>query len=538
MSTGLATTFDLLGKTENEAAVRAMLPALDSPYHGIQEGALLAILARRSVTGGHELLRRLHSFPPRFKEIVRQQHGRMTQTLRDAILGADRQTCLNGCQATLWFREYDLVPALLRVAEDASAENNDITTNTLMDLIGQLYDELAGPRDYSDRRDPQLIRRNLVAALEGSVKQFGTHKRREIVEAFLLLVRRDNVTLKRILQDPHHVAFLTVIDLLTHSDHGGTIRLLLSFLDDLHAPSSALTAIGKRTDLKFVRYLLHKVGREPANVARQNLKRVKAIAWLGGDGRFLDRLDAAAQHGAVRLVMTAGIPREEAFVAVRHLLRNGQPAGRREAANALAEFSGDEANRLALKALEDPDPQVQANIAAQLRGRGIPGALPKLIALVDSPHAVVRTAARKGLTEFSFRKYLGAFDMLDEEVRKSTGRLVKKVDPEVLTLLAAELHSKLRTRRLRGVEIARCIEVVDRLEEVIVSMLRDEDHLVRVEAAAALATVSTQTSRLALEEAMHDRSELVREAARKGLHDQISEAAKDDSNESAAEVSP
>ena len=51
-----------------------------------------------------------------------------------------------------------------------------------------------------------------------------------------LLASRDNVVLKQILQNPHHAAFLAVIDVLTKSQRGGVIRLLLSFLDDPHVP--------------------------------------------------------------------------------------------------------------------------------------------------------------------------------------------------------------------------------------------------------------------------------------------------------------
>ena len=37
-----------------------------------------------------------------------------------------------------------------------------------------------------------------------------------------------------------------------------------------------------------------------------------------------------------------------------------------------------------------PDPHVQANVVVQLRERGIPGAISRLIQLLDSPHDVVR----------------------------------------------------------------------------------------------------------------------------------------------------
>lgn len=280
VSDGLATTFEVLTKTDNEAAVRVLIPALDSPYESIREGALTAILTRRSPAGGRELLSRLHTMPERWKEIIRRQHGRMTQAIRDALLGADRQMCLNACRAAVCFREYDLVPTLLNILEDRTAERAEIAAETMLELVGQLYEELAGPRDYSDYRDPQLVRRHVLVSLEPSVSRFARHERREVIEAFLLVTRRDNVTLKRILQDPHHATFLVMVDVLTHSTHGGVMRLLLSLLDDPHVPSAALSVIGNRSDLKFVDYLLRKIGREPSLPVRQNLKRITSIAWL------------------------------------------------------------------------------------------------------------------------------------------------------------------------------------------------------------------------------------------------------------------
>ena len=88
-----------------------------------------------------------------------------------------------------------------------------------------------------------------------------------------------------------------------------------------------------------------------------------------------------------------------------------------------------------MKVLEDPDPGVQAAVLGQLRHRGIPGILPHLISMVDSPHSEVRKAARESLTEFTFKRFLASFDMLAEEVQRTTGNLVKKVDPQTVPLL-------------------------------------------------------------------------------------------------------
>ena len=515
---GLKTTFRLLGRTENEAATRALIPALDSPYPGIREAALEAILSRRSPAGHREVLRRLESIDPRAKRIVADHPGHMTPTLREAVLGADLLLCTNACRAALWLREYELIPALITALEDPLNPNSDLAGRTLTELTHLLCEDLAAPQDRRGRRDPQVVRGHVVTSLELSVKRYAKHRRREILEAFVLLADRNNSTLQQILQDPHHSAFLAVVDALSHSAEGSVIWLLLSFLDEPHAPSAALSVVFNRSDLKFIQGLLRKIGREPSPVVTQNLKRVESIAWLRGRDGMLDQLDDPGQHAVVRLLMASGVPRAQAFGTIRSLLLHGKVGGRRAAAEALDAFQGAEANDLALQALQDEDPQVQANVLPQLRGRGIPGALARLVELVDSPHAIVRKAARKCLTEFTFRRFLAAFDMLDDEVRLSTGALVKKVDLQTIPLLKAEMESKVCKRRRRALAIATAIDAVAELEPAIVQLLHDEDHLVRADAASTLRRSTSPTARQALSEATADRSPLVQEAARQSLH--------------------
>ena len=139
---------------------------------------------------------------------------------------------------------------------------------------------------------------------------------------------------------------------------------------------------------------------------------------------------------------------------IEHLLRYGEPAGRRAAVEALAEFNGAEANALVIKVLEDPDPAVQAMAVEQSappRDTGRDDAAARSCWRVH--HLAVRR--RKSLAEFTFKRFVGAFDMLDEEVRRSTGLLVKKIDPQAIPQLRLELHSRSRTRRLRAAAISR-----------------------------------------------------------------------------------
>ncbi len=141
---GLATTFQLLAKTENEAALGVLLPALDCPQAAIQEGALAALVERRSPAAGREILRRIPTMSSRWQSILSQHHGRLLGALRDAVLDRQEQRCRNGCQAAVWFREYDLIPTLLAVMQDAASAHADLAAATMLELLESLYDELAG----------------------------------------------------------------------------------------------------------------------------------------------------------------------------------------------------------------------------------------------------------------------------------------------------------------------------------------------------------------------------------------------------------
>ena len=522
LATGIETTLRLLKKTPNEAALRVLIPAMDSPREQIRQAALETLLGHRNLAGHKAVLSRLHTLDENQQRIVMHNSARMCSALRFAVLATDRQLCENGCTCAVRFREYDLISALISAVEDRANPNADLVGKTLCELAGSLSKELFAGTETGDHRDPKTVLKQVMPSLSKSVDRFGIHGRRETIESFALLVQRDSATLGQILMAPRHPAFLVLMEILAGSREEAIIELILSFLDDAGSPSAILSVATKRCDLGFIRRLLQIIGHLPSPVLQQNLKRMGAVPWLASGTKVIDRLNDAEQHSAVKLAMLSGTTRENVFSLVQHILLHGQPAGRCAASEALDEFNGAEANTLTLKALNDPDPRVQANATRQIRRRGIPGALPLLVKMVDNPHVEVREAARKNLEEFTFKRFLGAFDMLSDEVRHSTGDLVKKIDPHAIPLLAAELTSKVRTRRLRGLAIARTLKVVDRLEDAIIGLLLDEDHIVRADAASTLGECR-MSGRIAaaLTETLQDSSPSVRQAARKTLENQL-----------------
>jgi HEAT repeat protein len=259
------------------------------------------------------------------------------------------------------------------------------------------------------------------------------------------------------------------------------------------------------------------LGGELDSTVEHNIKKLHTIRWLNGDLSILDGLSDLAQRGAVNLAMMSSISRQLALEVVSRLLTAGATEGRRAASEALSEFSGAEANELAITGLGDPDPVVQANVMVQLRKRGIPGALSRLVEKVDSPHAIVRDAVRASLSEFSVDRYLASFDILEEEARVATGALVRRIDPTLVPVLAKEMDTPSRVRRMRAIAVACTTGVAAELEDEIIHLLHAQDHILRAEAAEALSRCNTPSARSALWEATADRSVTVQEAARESL---------------------
>jgi len=517
MSKGLETTITTLAATDNEAAVPLLLAALDLPVNAVCDAAMQALLMRQSNVAAAEILRRWDQLPERWKAQIAQRSDWLAGAVRKALLDVHEDLHRIGCEAAVHTRDYDVIPLLVTAAIEGATTHAVRAAQTVLQLAEQLAEELAAPRDYRVRRDPQMQRAHVLVSLEKGALTFHEHGCRELLEAFLLLANRENAALKRVLQSPADRTFSPLMDVLGNSSRPGVERLLLSYLDDPFAPLAALQVMVRRRDVAFLRRLLRKIGGEPAPVVRTNLKRIESIPWMQVNLALLDALGDHEQPGAVQLAAVGGIPRQLAFETVAYLLRHGTLSGRRAAAQALAGFRGPAADELAMRILDDEDAHVRAAVASQLRERNLPGATVRLMRMLNSPHQVEREAAQSGLVEFEFNKYLAGFDGLSADAQRSTGRLVQQIDPEWYAGLRRELAATARGRRKRALAIIAATDSAAEFEDEIAAVLQDPDQYLRIEAIRVLAMADSLRARQALRDSLVDSHPLVQEAAESAL---------------------
>lgn len=513
----LQRTIDALAKSHNEAATPTLVAALSTSSAEVFDGVVRALCARRSKVGHTAVLRYWDSLTPSQKLVVEKGRCRMGVALREALLDGDDRLFAAAYEFVDASGDYDLVPTLVMVAERTCGERADAAVALTLNLVDQLCRWLAAEREPVLGRDPETIRYCVLESLERSVERYRQHRRAELLEAFVVLAGPDSNTLRHILDSPYHPCHQSIVQSLTASVSPNILRLLTTIYAYRDASQAVRNVVAKRTDQPFIDALLATPLDSKNVLFHKNLARTKSLACCEANPAILAQLSDEQQAAAMRLLAASGAGDDRKLSLAELLMKHGPVEARVAACEALRPIAGQRANQVSLQALQDPDGAVQAAAVRQLRERRIPGAMNKLLELVESPNEAVSTAARDALWEFTFENYTARFDLLDDDARRSMGARVALVDRTSIPRLRTELDNPARRLRLRAIEVIAAMGLLPQLADALIERLQDEDHLVRVAAADALQYCTADDVRNALLAAIDDRSVAVQTAARNSL---------------------
>jgi hypothetical protein len=526
----LQRTIDALAKSHNEAATPTLIAALGTSSIEVFDGAVRALCARRSKAGHLAVLRHWDALTPSQKLVVEKARCRMGVALREALLDGDDRLFGAAHEFVEASADYDLVPTLVMVAERTCGERADAAVTLTLNLVDQLGRWLAAEREPVLGRDPETIRFCVLESLERSVERYRQHHRAELLEAFVVLAGPDSNTLRQILDSPYHPCHQSIVQSLTTGVSSNILRLLTTMFAYRDAPAAVRNVVAKRTDQPFIDALLAMPLDSKNALLQRNLARTKTLACCEANPAILVQLTDEQQAAAMRLMAASAAGDDRKLSLAELLMKHGPVEARVAACEALRAITGQRANQVALQALEDSAEAVQAAAVRQLRERRIPGAMNKLLELVESPSEEVNAAARDALWEFTFDNYATRFDLLDDEARRSMGARVARVDRTSIARLRAELENPARRLRLRGIEMIAAMGLLPQLADALIERLQDEDHLIRAAAADALQHCTADDVRTALLAAIDDRSIAVQTAARNSLRALSGEASSDDAS--------
>ena len=516
MSEPLLTTFEVLGSSASLSAVDVLLAALDSASPRFRELAVTALLRRSSSRGHIEVIRRLETLGSEAQQAVERSMLQIAAAIRQSIQHGDDELRRNAIELVRRTESYDLIPPLLDVLI-AGKRALDAAT-VLAELVNRLYEHLhASPDAARPLRNVSQVRQKVLLSLDQAIVAAPQPEQLTmVIESILILSEIDTPAARRVLGQAGPACREVALRTLGTSSHPGVMQLLVDAMAGAYPSPKMLELFETREDVEWVSFLLRWFPTRLNQQQQKNFRQLKSVAWLS-DPLLLNLLPPPLHAPLVDFVAATGLPYDDKLNVQEWLLRNGNPQGRLAAAHALSSLDEESIQDILFDGLNSEDPEVEAWAVGQLRSHGVPQAFSLLIGRLDSPIPAVRDAARAELSSFSLDRLLGLFEQLDPGVCRSAGRLIRKIEPDCLKKLVAELNSPVRRRRIRAARGAQALGLHADLVPTLLAMLDDTDPMVRRSTLEVLSDVRTAEAVEGICRHLEDESPRVRETARKIL---------------------
>lgn len=517
MSDGLAITFQVLTESRNHAVGDVLAFAYESHDPQIRRFAIESILRSPRGQGSLRVVETWHELVSDFRELILKSPRQLIGGIRAALRSKNRQAVENGLELTALLGESQLMPELLRLAENERCALKPRAERVVIAVADSMAQKAksASDRHYVQR---STIRGQVVECLEKAVQRYPQHRCLAIVEAFLISADSSSHYLKRCLSNPRDMAMSAIVKVLAESNRSTIVDdMLVELLASRSTPPTVVRVWSQRADFEFIQVFCIKVGKFPNDIIRRNLKRMKSVRWLKGSLSHLSDLNEHQQIAVVQILRHASLDKNDVFRVIEFLMIHGSKEVRRRAAEKLRDIRTPAADRLVSRYVEHEDPAIQSIMLSQLRDRNIPGAVAALVRALDSEHPQVQNAAQRSFPDIDIDRYLVSFDSMDDESQRSSGELMLKIDKNAIPKIESELSSGIRNRRLRAVHVVEVLGLIDQLCEAVAEVLDEDDYFVRLEAVRLLGRCRSSFSRRVLRDAMMDPSSKVRRAAEKAL---------------------
>ena len=509
MPIGYEQTIRVLAKSNNRAASELLKLAMDSSHDGIRKSACAEIISIRGPKAVLEYLQNLNTLDDHIREILAANPAKLVAPIRTAFLGKDHALQKNAVRATLQFKVYDMIPALLFMLSDRT-EGKMKTSVPIAELLIRLVKQFIKDIENNEISEAMqgYVLQDTKQHLLRSLKNFQRSEDTTCIKVFLLLgryIQQDpEFNAAELFRNPTHPVYTALAGMVQTENDEFIYQFIVESLEAPKVPGLILAALSNRTDLPFLQYLFENMDSPPSSFFQANLQRIHRFDWIASLRTLLPHFSEKAQQRLLELLKFSDLPHEEVYKVCRQIFQFGKSAGRCAALVEIANVSLEESKEIVTEAIDDDDPNVQATALRQIRKLHSTQGMMLILQKIDSPHPVVREAVKMMLPEFQIRRFLNSFDQLNDEQRVQTLKIIRRIDPTLPEVLAVEIqgdNAVMKARALKTIEIGNLVGLLE--EPLCAVLLQDTTAVLRVKAAALLADGKREISYHSLLQATH-----------------------------------
>ncbi len=480
--------YESLAQTDNAAADRSLMLALDMLEEPYQTTALETLLDRGTAFGTGELVGRYHDFSPERKKLL---HKRVDDLINGLFRAAEmeqpqaRLNVLAIIRKTKYYRLAEIIPLLLR---DPVLEISNMAAVVILEMASHFCElNIHAPERLSNCNGGKSDDKDYyLTAMKDAISRHEQNVRREVVLAAMMVVPADRATFWGDSLGPYHAVGEIARDIIKHSPDPELACFCLTATKNSYLRSAVWRAISQSKDIGFIVAMATTFIHVQDDQITDSLGRIKNVKWLDPEIISFEKLNPTQQKAFIEFVS--------------HLNLDPQVVG-----NYYATFIDDleyktieliieylllrpgEAGIVPLTKILSCSYEQLAKTALMQLIRLQPKNLSEIIAeQLNSYHEAPRKVAQKYFQKIAFQRYWNSFNMMNDSQKIKSGQAVFKIDPDASARLNTCIMKSDPLDRLKAIKIIRILGRASQHVENLKQCLADHDPFVRSSAIASL----------------------------------------------------
>ncbi|MEZ6138529.1 MAG: hypothetical protein R3C53_26905 [Pirellulaceae bacterium] len=501
-----STTWEILEKSRNTAAVATLTTGLGSACAELRHRSLQCLVARKEDKARRAIVLNWERYDQRDQDWLRKEPQQFSQTASELLAhgsSAEKHAALAAIGSL------DLADSIATVLEIATTPRHALhvkATECLFDMCVRWGQQARIGKDVPSIRTTMLERLNACLA------SFRQHKNQNLVEAWLCLVHWEDSVQRGMISDPRQDAYRSVLKQLANSQRTPILQLLGGYLWRATTPKSVLgilversepelaIEIAKLTDANTLPMALKRLGTMPPLASLENLD-IQTLPVSFDVQRKLWLMQAASLNDLPRVLDGA----------IR-LSKLGTSDARQTAAEML--------RRCRRPEIETLVPAIQASTVNSGEELCLADLMVEIAGWLNSPSQLLMKAATEFLSDFTLEKLLEQVRHWPSQMCRAMAAIVSLTDENFAERLSLELQCPAPKRRLAALQVTEMLGCADAVSEWLMPLLEDSRLDVRVKVIDLLSALGHESLETLIPQLLQDASTDIQDAANRAVRRQ------------------
>ncbi len=498
-----STTWEILQKSRNLAAVATLSTGLASPHAEIRRLSVKALLARGEEPARRAILLNWDKLDESDIALVRSESKQFVNAATSLLAKGSLSEKKSALAAITGLDLVQAIDSLLELAVNTRHALCGGATDCLQEICERWGQKARTGKDVPSVRTQMLERLHYKLAL------FHEHKSLAVVDAWLSLVHWDDSLQRGILSDPSHDVYRSIVQRLTQSEREPLLQLLGGYLWRSTTPKSITTTLVERPEPALAQAIATLLDAQTLPTALKRLRQLpplQCLANLDIPGLQVG-FDIQKKLWLMFAASSDDLPR-----ILRGAIRLSK-LGTADGRNGAAEM---------LRCCRKPDlatwvPAMQASMMHTGREGCLSDLMQEIAGWLESPSVVLKKAAREFLTDFSLKHLLDYVRQWPTQMCKAMASIVVLTERKIDEVLSLELQSPAPKRRLAALQVTEMLGCTDSVSRWLMPLLDDARLDVRVRVIDLLSALGHESLETLIPELLQDASTDIQDAANRAV---------------------